>query len=270
MASSRALSLHHLCLMDQNPIQLVQVAGDAGFEHVCIFTQPTAGLDFPLVTRENEPAFRQAMRDTGVSVYNIEVFFLTPELHAKDHREALALGASLGGKRATAFLAGGITDAEAIDEFGKFCDLAQEMGVEASLEFMVFNDCKTIDHAMRIIRGANHANGKLAIDALHLYRNGVGPADFDRLNVRKDEIGYIQFCDGPLTVDPDKSFYEATANRMAPSHGAFALDQFLAHMPEGRTLSIECPMDRPTDTPRDKAKLLNRSAREVLARFEPR
>jgi sugar phosphate isomerase/epimerase len=269
MPSDRALSLHHLSVMELDPVGLVRVAAAAGFEHVCIFVQGMPGLPFPLVTRANEAAFRAALRETGVGVYNLEIFPLSAEIGPEDYRDSLAFGADLGGTRATALI-NDADESRAIDQFGRFCEIAQALGVKAGLEFMAFTSVRTLDHAMRIIRGAAHSNGTLALDALHLMRNGVGPADLDRLGVGPDEIGYVQFCDGPPTIDPAMAFAEATANRTVPGEGDFPLGDFLAHLAPGRTLSLECPLDRLRDAGMDaaaRAKRLNMASHEVISRF---
>jgi sugar phosphate isomerase/epimerase len=162
-------------------------------------------------------------------------------------------------------------DTRAIDLFGRFCDMAREVDVEVGLEFMAFSSVRTLDHAMRIVRGAARRNGTLAMDVLHLMRNGVGPADIDRVAVQRAEIGYIQFCDGPLAVAPELAFDEATANRTPPGQGSFPLAEFLARMPAGRTLSVECPITRMRDAGLDafaRGKLLGESTRAVLHAIE--
>jgi sugar phosphate isomerase/epimerase len=270
----RGLSLHHLSMMELPPEALVRTAGAAGFQHVCIFTQAMPGLPFPLVTQTNQAVFRAALRDTGVTVYNLEIFPLGLDDTPECYLPALELGAALGGTRATALIVNDDDpgDARAIDQFGRFCDMAGKFGIDAGLEFMAFTSVKTIDHAMRIVRGAGRPNGTLAVDALHLMRNGAGPADFDRLAVKKSEIGYIQLCDGAAVVDAADAFDEATANRTPPGHGVFPLGDFLAHLPETHILSLECPLERMRAAGMDalaRARLLHDSTREVLRRFAP-
>jgi sugar phosphate isomerase/epimerase len=275
MSNRRALSLHHLSLMSLSPAELVRVAAQAGFDHVCVFVQGMPGLPFPLLTRDNAAEFQAAQRQSGLTIYNLEIFPLGPDVHPDGYREALAFGAELGGTRATALIVDDDDpgDARAIDQFGRFCQIAHEYGVKAGLEFMAFTSVKTIDHALRIVRGAGHSNGTLAIDALHLMRNGQGPADFDRLGVGTDEIGYIQFCDGPATIEPERAFDEATRNRTPPGQGEFPLGRFLACMPQGRVLSLECPIERMRESGMDAlavAKLLYDTTRSVLDRYEVR
>jgi sugar phosphate isomerase/epimerase len=270
-AARRPLSLHHLAMQELTTVQLVEVAGASGFDRVCVFViNPSAdqNVGFPLVTRDNAGDVRRALRDTGVEVHNLEVFFLTPDVNVEDFRPALELGASLGGRRATAF---GLDPDEncTIENFARFCELAAEFKIKAGIEFMVFTVVKTLDHAMRIIRGAAHPNGTLALDPLHLIRNGASPADLAAIG--PDMIGYVQFCDGPLTIAPELAFDEAVYNRLPPGEGEFPLREIVACFPKERCLSLEVPMTRRREAGMDaleRAKLLNDATRRFLSTIE--
>lgn len=268
--SRRALSLHHLAMQELSPVELVRVAADAGFEHVCIFVrdpgngQPVA---FPLVTPANKLEMRRALDDTGVSIYNLETFFLAPDTDVEDFRAQIEMGAELGAQRATAFVVDE-DDARSTDNFARFCELTRQFGIKAGTEFMAFLHVRTLDHAMRIVRGANHPNGTLAIDSLHLMRNGTSPADLAKIG--REEIGYVQICDGPLAAPADP-FYEAVHNRMAPGEGEFPLFDFLDCLKPDSILSLEVPMDARRDAGMvavERARLLNRATRTLLERHE--
>jgi sugar phosphate isomerase/epimerase len=271
-STARPLSLHHLAMQELTPVELVEVAGASGFDRVCVFVlNPSAdqNVEFPLITRNNAGDVRRALVDTGVAIHNLEVFFLTPDVNVNDFRPALELGASLGGRRATAF---GLDpdDNRTTDNFARFCELTAEFKIKAGIEFMVFTVVKTLDHAMRIIRGAAHPNGSLALDPLHLIRNGSSPADLAAIG--PEMIGYVQFCDGPLTMAPEQGFDEAVYNRLPPGEGAFPLREIVACIPNDRCLSLEVPMTRRREAGMDalaRAKLLNAATRRFLSAVDP-
>lgn len=268
----RELSLHHLSAQELDPVGLIEAAAEAGFERICTFFQDTtdASVSFPLVTRDNVRAVRDALQTNRIMVYNAEIFFLTADGQVEDYRPALDLAAELGAQRATALVADE-DDARAADNFGRFCELTAELGIAAGLEFMAFTSVKTLPHALRIIRGAGHPNGSLALDMLHMVRNGSGPADLAALP--PDTIGYVQLCDGPATIAPDRAFEEAVFNRTPPGQGVFPLLDALDHIPIDRCLSLEAPMDRLKEQGMDavaRARLLHDSARRLLRQHDER
>jgi sugar phosphate isomerase/epimerase len=271
-SEQRELSFHHLSAQELDPVGLIEAAAEAGFENICTFFQDTtdASVSFPLVTQDNAVAVRDALKANGVRIYNAEIFFLTADQRVEDYRPALELAAELGAQRATALIADE-DDGRAADNFGRFCELTANLGIAAGLEFMAFTSVKTLPHALRIIGGAGHANGSLALDMLHMMRNGSGPADLATL--APGTIGYVQLCDGPATIAPELAFDEAVFNRMPPGHGVFPLLDALDHIPLDRCLSLEAPMDRLKKQGMDavaRARLLHDSARSILRLHEER
>jgi hypothetical protein len=132
-------------MQELTPVELIEVAAEAGFERVCIFvSNPTAdqGLTFPLFTAANVKEVRSRLASTGVMIHNLEIFFLTPDVDVEKYRFALELGAALGGRRATAIIADP-DDGRAAQNFARFCDLVGELGIKAGIEFMVFSAVKT-------------------------------------------------------------------------------------------------------------------------------
>jgi sugar phosphate isomerase/epimerase len=100
-------------------------------------------------------------------------------------------------------------------------------------------------------------------------RNGSGPLDLALLDPA--EIGYVQFCDGPIAIDPKNMVDEALYNRMPPGEGEFPLREILACIPSDRCLSLEVPMTRRRDGGMDalaRAKLLQQTTRGLLRSME--
>lgn len=262
------LSLHQLCLTDVGPVELVEIAAATGYQHVCMFTELAGGFE-GLFPAAREPAtVREVVRrcrDTGIGVYNIEAFMLTPDVDVDAFRAGLDLGAQLGGRRATAII-NDDDDARAADRFARLCELGAEYGLAIGLEFMPLTRVKTIAHAQRIVRAAGHANGSIALDPLHLVRSGGSPADVARLDPAL--IGYVQICDGPLAGDADDYLAEAVHNRRVPGDGEFPLAAFVDALPAGVTLSVEVPLDRLRErgvSARERARLALAGTRRVLA-----
>ncbi len=235
------------------------------FEHVCIFTEVPSGHVYPKVTLGQAARdFKAALSATGVSVYNLEVFSLTPEVDIADYRRGLELGAELGGKRATS-IAFDTDGRRLIDNFSRFCELCAQFGIKAGLEFMVFAEVKTLTHAVNTVQRAAHSNGAVVVDSLHLIRTGSSPADLSVLD--PSLIGYIQLCDGPLAMPAESQFDEAIGDRLAPGEGEFPLSQFLQAVPRACPISLEVPMNRRRnrgESAVERARVLQAAARKTL------
>jgi sugar phosphate isomerase/epimerase len=251
-------------MMEISSIELIETAAAASFDRVCVFVQRRkGGLDFPMITRENAREIRAALASTGIELQNIELFALTPETVVADFRPALELGASLGGRRATAVILDP-DEARATSNFAAFAELCAELGIKAGLEYMAWQAVNTLADALRIVTRAGHPNGTIVIDMLHLIRNGSGPEELAGIDPAL--LGYVQLCDGPPTTDD--YFEEAIHNRLPPGEGAFPLLQVLDCIPGDRCLSLEVPMEARRLAGMDalaRAHLLHRAATALLA-----
>ncbi|WP_103730877.1 sugar phosphate isomerase/epimerase [Novosphingobium sp. HII-3] len=232
------LSLHQLTALDASPVRLVELAGDAGCRHVCIFTfVPEAAQGrYPLVTAGDAPELRRRMADAGVSLCNLEVFPLDGKEDHDAFARALDVGAALGATKATAHVHDVAGLAEAADRFGAFCDLAADRGIVAGLEFMGFSAIRDIAAAAQVVRSAGRGN--LACDVLHLFRNGGGVAD---VAANADLIGYVQLCDGPMLRPPEEWWVEAVRMRQLPGDGELPLVDLVSALREDTVIEIEVP-----------------------------
>ena len=122
--------------------------------------------DTPLV---RETARRLA--DTGIPVLDIELFRLKPDTNVEDYRAALETGARLGAREV--LLAGNDPDeARLTDRFAKFCEIAHEYGMGASLEPMPWTDVRNFAQGARIAAAAGRDNAGIVIDPIHFDRGG--------------------------------------------------------------------------------------------------
>lgn len=267
---TRCLSLHQLCALEAGPTELVDIAHRAGFDHLCIFVR---GLDdrpstsWPLLDAAGAPAFRARLDATGISVLNLEIFVLTPQVDVMDFAPALALGRSVGGRSATVVIRDD-DEGRAADNLARFSELAAEFQIRVGLEFMAFSPVRTLADAVRLVRASGHDNAGITVDILHMVRNGVPMAALAALDPRL--ISYAQLCDGPLAHPPaDLQRDEATRNRLPPGEGAFPLRDFLAALPAGQPVAVEVPLHDRRDQQGmgadARASLLMRRTRALLA-----
>lgn len=243
----RHAALHHLTVRTAAPEDLPGLAAAAGFQEVCLFTHVPAvtltgggggSAPFPLVTQQNALAVAAALRAHGIGVVNCEYFPVSATVPVSAYREALALGAGLGARRAVAHIHDP-DQSRAVDRLGQLADLAAEYGLALGLEFMGLSPaCNSIAKAAWYAQQVRRPNLGIAIDALHLIRTGGSAADIRALP--GDLIAYAQLCDGGnLARSTD---YRAEAlDRLMPGEGAFPLAEILHALPLTADLDVEVP-----------------------------
>lgn len=260
------LSLHQLTLLDVSPSELVEIAARLGLGHVGVFVRGVgrAGVTYPLVdTEQKRREILAALGAHDVRVHNLEVFPVASDFNLDSYRPALDMGAAIGAKRLTS----SIFDADlarAQDNFAVLCDYAASIGLDVHIEFSGFAVVNSLAKTRAFLARHRPANASVAVDALHLYRNdggtdGLGMAD-------AAPIGYAQINDGPLQ-SPLEPAYEAVVERGMPGTGAFDLKTFVAGIPEGIVIDVECPSQSLKDkglSPLERARAMVDAARRFV------
>lgn len=233
-------SLAFLTVAELAPPQAVRVAAEAGFDLVGLRLLP-AGTDgpYPLLTdRALLDETRQAMRETGVRVADVEIVKITPEFRPEDTLPFLERGAELGARNI--LTAGYDPDrARMIDSYGRFCELARQHGMTADLEFMPWTDIPNAAAAAEVVRAVAHPAAGVLVDALHVQRSDSPMAALAALDPAW--IHYAQLCDGPGVYDasPEGLIATARGHRLMPGDGDFDCAGMLAALPKDIVLSIE-------------------------------
>src|ERR1700761_4287144 len=102
MAPTRSLSLDCLTLPDVAPVDLVRIASEAGYGSISLWVQPPAMFEAMQATASMRGDLAQALSDHDVTVGNLEVFNLNTDDPIAAFEPAIALGAALGARTATA------------------------------------------------------------------------------------------------------------------------------------------------------------------------
>ena len=233
------LSLHHLTVLDASPLELIDIAAQTGCQQVCVFVHSSAPqLMFPVVEEGDVGEVRSRLTSAGVDVYNLEFFPIAPDVDFDAYERALRVGAAIGGRRATAHIHDP-DEPRALRTFDRFCKLAAAHGLDVGLEFTAFAHVSTLDAAVAFIEKAGQPNAAVAVDVLHLIRNGSDPTRLAAIDPRL--IGYMQICDGPLAIAAADMMSEAVEERGVPGEGEFPLRAFLGCAPAGVTIEVEVP-----------------------------
>ena len=243
-------SLANLTVGRTAQTELIRAAAQAGFGKVglLIMTATAQPLQHEVIGRpEVIREIKAASRDTGVGVFDVEAFVLSPQTDLERFRPALELGAELGATHISSIGTEFAPDAtflskeQRTDLFGRLCDEAARFGLTVGVEFMLYRDISTWQEALTMIDAAGRANAGLILDVLHFFRAGATPSDLQQ--VPAGRIAYAQLSDCLATPLPvEKLAVEARTSRLHLGDGAIPLQQILDLLPAGLQLVIETPI----------------------------
>lgn len=242
-------SLAYLTVMDVQPLEAVQIAADTGYQHVGLRLWP-AGTEapFPIFTdKQVYQATQQALKDTGVTVADIEIIRLNAQFQAANTKAFLECGAGLGAKNI--LVAGDDPDLNrCADKFAEFCELAAQYGMTADLEFMPWTQVPNLNAAMQVINQAQQPNAGLLIDAVHFARSATTLTEIAAVDPKL--IHYVQFCDASVNYEhtTEALIHTARAERLMPGDGDIDLLGLLKAVPKDLVLSLEIPQKERSKT----------------------
>ena len=236
----RYLGLAHLTALELTPAQLISTAATAGYDGVGLRLVPVVGQAFPHAPLDL-PAIENAMKETGLRIYDIEVFRLDAETKVKDFEPMLAISQRLG---ASELLVHGADPdvARLTDNFGALCDLSARYGLAPNLEPMPWVEVSNMAKALRVI---GESSGALLIDAIHFFRARDRLAELTR--VPRERLRYLQFTDARAAIPTDmqEMIRQARGDRLFPGEGGLDLRGLLKALPVDLPLSLEIPYAKP-------------------------
>ncbi len=265
---NRVVSLAHLCMMEVPPVELVRAASSAGYDAVGIRLVPTAdGVDHGVLGNPARLAeLRATLDDTGLELLDIEVVRVKAD-GPGEVRPLLEAGAYLGARHVICT----VEDPDPVrrvERFADFSALADEHGLRANLEYMVFSAVPTFLDALALVEQSG-ASASILVDPLHHERGGGTPSQVS--GVPRTLLPYIQLCDATpagAVADPLEARAEAVLGRLLPGDGDLPLRALLAELDPGTTISVEAPLAgqrRPDDAAAWAARALD-ATRRVLTR----
>lgn len=266
------MSLANLTVGRTPQAELVSAAAESGFGKAGLLVMTATAqplqhevLGRPEVIRE----IKATLRETGVRVFDIEAFVLSPSTDLERFKPALELGAELGASHISSIgteLASDarfLSHAQRVDLFGRLCDLAADYGLTVGVEFMLYRDIGTWRDALNLVEAAGKSNAGLILDVLHFYRGGGTPSDIKQIPAKR--IAYAQLCDCSHLAPPLEGLaVEARTSRLHLGDGAIPLHGILDELREDIQLVIETPIAAETTS---SALVRARSAAQSTAAF---
>lgn len=242
---ARDFSLAHLTLLSCSPPEMVEIAARTGYSHVSLRPLPVSPNEpkYPMADDKNMTALtKQALRDTGVKLLDIELARITADADMKSYVPAMEVAAELGGKM---LLSSGWTPDKAFvtERFAELCDLARPFGLFVGFEFVTFASIGTLQDAADVVRGADRGNGGICLDTLHWYRSNTKISELTSLP--KSWFRFMQLCDAPANAPTDRDGLIAIARggRLALGAGGLDVAAVVNALPE-MPYSLEIPNTR--------------------------
>jgi sugar phosphate isomerase/epimerase len=248
------VSLANLAIGRVPQVDLVRAAAKAGFGKVGLLLMTATDkplehevLGRPEVIRE----VKAALADTGVKVFDVEAFVLSPETDLERFKPALELGAEFGATHisaigtalsATSFL----SEQQRVDLFGKLCDEAARHDLSVGVEFMLYRDIRTWRDALSLVEKAGRSNAGLILDILHFFRADSRPEELRQIPVER--VAYAQLSDC-VKESPSRENLpqEARTSRLHLGDGVIPINAILDELPENIQIVIETPVRAEAD-----------------------
>ena len=242
----KTYSLAYLTAAPLSAVDTISVAARCGYAAVGLRAIPATpdGADNGLL---NNPAVirdvRAHMKDTGVTVFDVEIVRLAPDFAIEAFKPFLDVCGALD---ARAILVAGNDPDEArmTANYAAFCDAAAPYGLTADLEFMPWTNVPNARAALRIVQAAGRPNGGILVDTLHAARSGTSIADIAAIPA--DLLHYAQICDAPAAVPTtlEGLLHTARQERLLPGSGGIPLAAMFAALRRDVPVSIELPNDK--------------------------
>ncbi len=250
------LGLAQLSLLDTAPPELLGIAAQAGFDFIGARVRPVTATERPYDLQPGSPMAKETlarMRDTGVTVRDIEFLLLD----GSDQREAwlrmMEAGQALGASSLTV-AAADPDSGRLVHTLARMTEDGRGFGISPTLEAISYQPVASIAQAADIAR---QSGCRIVVDTLHFNRfngiNGRGErgdgddaAQWDQLRANADLVPLLQLCDGPSRRPSSREelVFESRSEREVPGEGDFDLAAAVAALPDGLPLSAETPSDR--------------------------
>ncbi len=241
-------SLAHLTVLGTTPLDLIQIAADAGYDYASIrMTSVAPGEHVTPLAGDPDMVRRVSKRlaDTGLAGARRRT---RPTRSGRRARAAtvgvLEAAAAIGARH----VLGQLTDPDrdrATERFGRLCDLALDFGLTVDLEFPSWSETGDLPAAAAVVRAVDRSNAGILIDALHFFRSN---SSIDELAALPPEwFRFVQLCDAPADAPPtvEGVIHTARSARSLPGYGHLPLRE-LARTPPGRALLVGGSERRPS------------------------
>lgn len=239
----RRFSLDHLTVLPATLPDVVHIAAEAGYDSVGLRTMPLGVPGEPGGDVAHDGALlrrtRHALAETGLAVSDIELVRIARDMDPRAYEAGFAAGAELGAKDVTASV--WTPDSSyARDMFNAVCAIAGSFGLRVNLEFVAIASVRTLEQAVRLLRGIDAANVGIVLDMYHVHRAGAVLSELDELPA--EWFHFCQLCDAPgaIPATREELTEEVRACRLYPGEGDIDIAAILDRVP-AMVYALEIP-----------------------------
>lgn len=244
---SHKYSLAYLTVPGLTPGEQTYVAAKAGYDyvsyrlfHLDVSGEPDIDPLSPQIMRET----RQALADTGMKVWDIELMRIMRTIEPKDFLPAFEAGAELGARQV---ICSAWTDVRndrsfIVDRFGEICDRAASFGLSVNLEFPAFSRLSSLSDCLEILELTERPNQGVLVDALYMHFNKTPLFALER--VPSEWIKFMHICDASdIYYTKSEMIHIARDERLYPGEGAIDFSVINYMFPD-LPLAIELPHEK--------------------------
>ena len=239
---SRLLSLAYLTANACTPSEMIHVAARQGFQAVGLRVLPNAPgapKQHLIGHPEEMRATLRAIRETGVTVFDLEIIRIGEGFSLGPWMPLLEAGAELGAK--AALVAGDDRDLNRLaDHYAKLCEAMAPYGMTADLEFMPWTAVPHARAALEVVRAAGTpTQAGILVDALHVGRSQTTLDDLRALP--RGLLHYAQICDAQagLGFTEAQLIHTARCERLLPGEGSIDIAGIFGALPGDLPVSVE-------------------------------
>lgn len=236
-------SLAHLTVLGCAPPEMTRIAARTGYDfvsyriiHMGLPDEPNYALaGNSQMLRET----KRALADTGLKLHDIELARIIDGVDVATYFPALEAGAELGARRVIS----SVWTADrnyTIDSLGKLCDLAAQVGLSISLEFVTWSNEPVLRDVAGLVRAVKRPNCGLLLDTLHFHRSRVQLDELD--SIPSAWFHFVHLSDAPKAIPASREELVRTGReaRLDPGEGAIDLGAILRRIP-AVPYSLEIP-----------------------------
>jgi sugar phosphate isomerase/epimerase len=244
MKKTHPLSLAALTLLPCSPIEQIEVALKAGFDGVSLRLLPVMDTDVDVMADSVlQRDIEQALADSGLKVFDVEVVRATPETVVKDLLPVFEFAGSIGAQRlavtsGTVEEYGSENQITVLRRLEELCVAGSRYDVGVMLEFIPYRGIASFGQALDVVHAVGHPGLAVTVDALHFFRSG-GAVD-QLAQTDPALLACAQLCDAPAAPPADLPL-EARYGRLFPGEGGLPLDDFVGALPHGLPVCVEIP-----------------------------
>lgn len=251
MIMLRDYSLDQTSAVGLTPLAAIDIAADAGFRYVGLGVEQASGeagihdlVNQPLLMRET----KARLLKTGMRVWNVGVASMDPAHDHSAYQALLEAGAALGATYVVARLPDP-DRSRATERFAALCDMAEQLGLGVSLQFLAGTETPDLGEAARVLRAANRPKAGILVDAQQFHGSGSSLAELKALP--REWFSWAQFggLEESAPASGEAINPQATPVRRSASGGAIDIKKLIASLPADIVVSLRAANNAvPTQT----------------------